>query len=408
MKATKVYVTGLGIISALGTSLEENFRALCSARSGIDHIRYLPTHQRGVLPVGEVKCSEGELLERLPPRRSLQTARTHLLNLLALREALTHAGLCDSEEVKEGHLLGLATGTSVGGMDKSENFYAQYLKDARKGRLRDIIHHDPGAIADLAALELGIRGFVTTISTACSSAANAIMLGARLIRQGRLERVVAGGADALTRFTLNGFNSLMILDEQPCRPFDATRKGLNLGEGAAYLVLESARSVEARRAEVLCELSGYGNANDAHHQTASSPEGTGARLAMQKAMKVSGLTPTDISYINAHGTGTLNNDVSEGMALQTLFDGEVPPLSSTKAYTGHTLAAAGGLEAVFSVLAIQHQCIWPNLRFAQPMPELDFTPQTQLRKDLPVRHVLSNSFGFGGNCTSLVFSAVQD
>jgi 3-oxoacyl-[acyl-carrier-protein] synthase-1 len=219
-----------------------------------------------------------------------------------------------------------------------------------------------------------------------------------------LERAVAGGADALSLFTINGFNSLMILSDEFCRPFDGRRKGLNLGEGAGYVVLESEKSLMKSGKEPLAELTGYGNACDAFHQTASSADGQGACLAMTKALETAGLAPSDVDYINVHGTGTVNNDLSEGTAIARIFGKDVPPFSSTKAYTGHTLAAAGGIEAVFSVLALQHKVVFPNLHFGEPMPELRMQPVTQWGTGKQLKHVLSNSFGFGGNNSSLLFS----
>jgi 3-oxoacyl-(acyl-carrier-protein) synthase len=224
-----------------------------------------------------------------------------------------------------------------------------------------------------------------------------------MIRHGLLDVVVAGGTDALTKFTLNGFNSLMILDSEFCQPFDNERRGLNLGEGAGYLVLVSEK-VAATLAGTGCVLSGFSNANDAYHQTASSPDGRGSFLAMKGALQRAGLKPADIDYINLHGTGTQNNDLAEGTAIRRLFDPVYPHMSSTKSFTGHTLGASGGIEAVFSVLALEHGLVYPNLRFHTPMSELPFTPTTDLLRGQPLRHVLSNSFGFGGNCTSLVFS----
>ncbi|HOZ86093.1 MAG TPA: beta-ketoacyl-[acyl-carrier-protein] synthase family protein, partial [Niabella sp.] len=249
----------------------------------------------------------------------------------------------------------------------------------------------------------GIKDFVSTVSTACSSSANSIFLAGRLIRQGVLDVVIAGGTDALARFTLNGFNTLMILDTQPCQPFDDHRRGLNLGEGAGYLVLISEKVAATLSQKPDVVLSGWANANDAHHQTASSPDGMGNQLAMNGALRKANLQPADIDYINLHGTGTSNNDIAEGAAIKTLFEGCFPPVSSTKSYTGHTLGASGGIEAVFSVLALQRNLIFPNLRFVTQMKELPFRPVTELmQKNL--RHVMSNSFGFGGNCSSLVFS----
>jgi 3-oxoacyl-(acyl-carrier-protein) synthase len=194
----------------------------------------------------------------------------------------------------------------------------------------------------------------------------------------------------------------MILDTEHCKPFDAERKGLNLGEGAGFIVIESERA--AKNKKILAELSGYGNANDAYHQTASSPDGAGAYLAMEKAFHISGLKPADIDYINAHGTGTTINDLSEGTAIERIFDKKVPAISSTKPFTGHTLAACGGIEAVFAVLAIQHNLVFPSLNYSHPMPELSFQPTTELKKNKTIDHVLSNSFGFGGNTSALIFS----
>ena len=209
--------------------------------------------------------------------------------------------------------------------------------------------------------------------------------------------VVAGGTDALCRFTLNGFNSLSILDRERCRPFDATRAGLNLGEGAGYLVLTHERP----GMRTYCRLTGYANANDAYHQTASSQTGEGAYRAMAGALAQSGLRCVD--YINVHGTATPNNDLTEGTALRRLFGGQVPPFSSTKGYTGHALAAAGGIEAVLAVLAITHGLRYGNPGFAEPIPELGLRPVARTQ-EADVRSVLSNSFGFGGNCCSLIFA----
>ena len=195
----------------------------------------------------------------------------------------------------------------------------------------------------------------------------------------------------------------MILSDTYNTPFDNERKGLNLGEAAAFLVLESEEVVKKQNKKVLAYVSGYGNANDAFHQTASSENGDGAYLAMQKALKMSSLSTNDIDYINAHGTATPNNDLSEGRAIVRVFENQVPEFSSTKPYTGHTLAAAAAIEAVYSVLALQNNVIFPNLNFKNQMDEFNITPQTTL-KEKEINHVLSNSFGFGGNCSTVIFS----
>jgi 3-oxoacyl-[acyl-carrier-protein] synthase-1 len=231
------------------------------------------------------------------------------------------------------------------------------------------------------------------------------MSGVNLINNGMVDIAICGGVEVLSKFTLNGFNSLMILDKEHCRPFDKTRNGLNLGEGAAYLILESEESVIRSQRKPLAQLKGFGNANDAFHQTASSPNGDGAFAAMQLAIQTGGVEPADIQYINAHGTGTENNDLSEGLAIQRLFSEKVPPFSSTKPNVGHTLAAAGAIEAVFSILSINEGVIYPGLNFQNQMDELYITPQTEISKS-KITNVISNSFGFGGNTSSLLISAV--
>lgn len=393
----KVYVAGLGVVSAIGNSVAETLLAFKEEKSGIGPITTLHSIHKGQIPVAEVNLSNEELGKRLGYKKHI--TRTALLGILAAREALQHAGLNIGN-----WRTGLISGTTVGGMDRTENFFLDFLKNKTKGKLRDVLHHECGSSTELIADDIGVKNFISTINTACSSSVNSIIYGTRLIKHGYLDVVIAGGSDALARFTINGFNSLMILDKEPCRPFDASRAGLNLGEGAGFVVLASEKVLKAEKKSQLATISGYANTNDAYHQTASSPEGRGSFAAMQQALTMANLSSSDIDYINLHGTGTQNNDSSEGMAVQCLFEGHVPKLSSTKSFTGHTLGASGGMEAVFSILAITQGCVFPNLRFASPMPELSFKPQVGFESGLTINHVLSNSFGFGGNCSSIVFS----
>lgn len=395
-----VYIAGIGVISAIGDNVAEHLTAFKNKTAGMAGITLLDTRHRGKLPVAEVKLTDEELIELTGLKA--HNGRTALLSLAAAQEALADAAIPDLGALR----TGFVSANTVGGMDRSEDFFVDFLADNSKGKLKNVYDHECGSTTEIVADELGITNFLTTISTACSSSANAIFYGARLIKNDFLDVVVAGGADALTKFTLNGFNTLMILDEAFCKPFDENRHGLNLGEGAGYVVLVSNRVAQMLNKPIYCKLSGYNNSNDAYHQTASSPEGTGSYLAMQGALKKSGLKPSDISYINLHGTGTPNNDSAEGTAVKRVFDPQYPPMSSTKSFTGHTLGASGGVEAVFSVLAISHKIIYPNLRFETRMNELPFEPEKDYLTDQPVEHVMSNSFGFGGNCTSLIFSAV--
>jgi 3-oxoacyl-[acyl-carrier-protein] synthase-1 len=393
-----VAITGMGIISAIGNTVEENYVSLVNDKMGITTIENISTVHSGEIKVGEIKKTNQQLVAelQLPPDNNF--SRTAMIGAIAAKQAVQNANISLINEYK----TGLISATSVGGMDMTEAHYYDYFED--ENLIKYISCHNGGDVAHKIANELGLKGIVTTISTACSSAANAIMLGARLIKSGKLDRVIVGGTDALAKFTINGFKTLMILTDGYNSPFDDNRKGLNLGEAAAFLVLESDEIVKKENKKVLARVSGYGNANDAFHQTASSENGDGAFLAMEKALQVAHLKPEQIDYINVHGTATPNNDLSEGRAIARIFGEEkAPDFSSTKPMTGHTLAAAAAIEAVYSVLAIQNNVVFPNLNFKSPMQEFNLIPQTTL-KHKNIEHVLSNSFGFGGNCSTLIFS----
>ena len=376
-----IHITGAGVVSAVGCGQGETLDALRCGRSGIGPIRFLRTEETA-FPVGEVPLSNEEMAARCGAAKNL--SRTSLMGILALQEALVEAGLKDLAGVP------LISGTTVGGMDLTEQTFPAYSP-----------LHDCGASTDAIAAHFGGAPFATTLSTACSSAANAVIFGANLIRSGQAEIVAVGGSESLSDFHLHGFGSLMILDTAPCRPFDATRAGLNLGEGAAFLILESEASMKRRGAASQAVLSGFGNACDAFHQTASSENGEGAFLAMQKALKMAGLHPEDIDYVNAHGTGTPNNDASESAALKRVFGDAMPPVSSTKAFTGHTTSASGSIEAVFCLLALRHGFIPAQLNWTAADPAC-IVPSAGGPAHL--KHILCNAFGFGGNDSSILIS----
>jgi len=394
------FVAGMGIVSAIGKDLQTNLDSLCEKRTGIGTMHWLSSARHRALPVGEVNISNAELAA--VTGLSARLPRTALLSCMAAKETLINAGWEKNNTLRTGFI----SANTVGGMDKTEDFFKLFSKNPATGKLADVVYHECGSVTELVADFLGIQHFVSTVSTACSSSANSIFTGARMIRAGILDYALVGGADALTKFTLNGFNTLMILDKELCKPFDENRQGLNLGEGAAYILLSSEKGLKQLRKKPMARITGYANANDAFHQTASSPEGTGSFLAMKGALDKAGLQAKDIDYINLHGTGTQNNDIAEGTAISILFNSGFPKMSSTKAYTGHTLGASGAVEAVFSVLSIQHGIIFPNLRLETPMKEFLFRPVTELQRNERIQNVLSNSFGFGGNCSSLIFSAV--
>ena len=400
-----VLITGAGVISAIGTSKGETFRSLTEERSGVSSLSVLRT-EHSDLPCGEVQMSNEEISEALGVGGGI-ASRAALLGIWAAKAALIQAGLLvDGGMDPSGRRVAFINATTVGGMDITERHWLEYL-EGREGSSRLVPLHDCRGCTMQIADYFGGFSYISTVSTACSSAANAIIMAASLILSGNFDIVVAGGTESLTRYHLNGFNSLMILDSERCRPFDASRAGLNLGEGAGYLVLESSDSAAGRGASVLAELSGWGNACDAFHQTASSDDGEGAFRAMEEALSSAGLTPGDIGYINAHGTGTPNNDASESAALRRVFGDEVPAVSSTKAFTGHTTSASGGIEAVICLLALENQFLPVNLGFSEVF-EGGIVPVTGSEVSVPLKHVLCNSFGFGGNDSSLLISAVDD
>lgn len=392
-----IAITGAGIISALGVGLEQTRHNLYAGNCPIISPKHLKTAHSD-LPCGEVDLSDVELYEMCGIDISEPIPRSSLLGIIAARQAEQQARIETESRVA------FVMGTTVGGMDITERHYLDYCSG------NDFDSYIPLNLYGIStnALVKNLRSdvvYTDVISTACSASANAIAFGAELLLEGRYDVVIAGGTECLTRYHLNGFNSLMILDNEPCRPFDVSRKGINLGEGAAFIVLERKSHALGRGAKVRAWLSGWGNSCDAFHQTASSPDGEGAYLAMNKALKSASLRPEDIDYVNAHGTGTQNNDLSEGVALMRIFGKKMPYVSSTKSFTGHATSAAAALEAVISLICIENSFVPANLRFKEKDPGLDFCPVERTIENVRLNHVLSNSFGFGGNDSSLIFSS---
>jgi 3-oxoacyl-(acyl-carrier-protein) synthase len=389
---SEIVITGLGITSAIGHGVEANREALRAGRAGISHLENFPSRYAGVLPCAEIKTTDAELTARLQVRERGVT-RTTLLALEAFEEAVT--GITDFSDVA------LICGTTVGGMCHTDELYRDSNKKTKGSDY--LTSYDCGSTALYLQERYAMGGVINSLNTACSSSANALAYGARLLQHGLAKKVVAGGTDALAKYTINGFNALHILAPEWCTPFDRDRKGLNLGEGAAFLVLERAEDVTPGT-RIYARLTGWGNTNDAYHPSSLSEEGDGPYLAMQEALQKARLTNRDIGYINAHGTATGNNDEVESRAMLRLFgDGRVPPFASTKSFTGHTLGAAGAVEAVYSVLGLIHGEAYPSLRYKTPIEGTGLVPVSAF-SHLPLEHIMSNSFGFGGNCTSLIFS----
>lgn len=389
-------ITGLGVIAAPGVTVAEVWAAIAAGQTALQPLTLFHSPRYGQIPVGEIRH---DLVALGAPVRG---SRSDKLAWLAARDAIRDAQLDFSQC---GNRTGVVLGCSVGGSYDSEKFLVTLLKKNRM-RPRATRFHECSSPVDAIANDFGCYGPSLAISTACSSGGLAIATAADLIQSGAADVVIAGGTDSLARTTWAGFHSLLLVDSQGCRPFDANRGGMSFGEGAAVLILEAEEHARKRNARIIARLTGWGASCDAHHATAPHPEGAGALAAMQSALRRAQLAPADIGYINAHGTGTRDNDVAEGKALKALFGDNVPPFSSTKRFFGHSLASSGAIEAVVCIEALRRQQLPGNPGFQNIDPAIGLAPVTETRADT-FTHVMSNSFGFGGNNAVLIFSAAD-
>ncbi|MEI6971944.1 MAG: beta-ketoacyl-[acyl-carrier-protein] synthase family protein, partial [bacterium] len=397
MQERKAVVTGAGIVCAAGCGLDEVSTSLEAGRSGLGPLTLFKSTRFGHVLVGQVTADIGRLTA------GFRGSRSDRLAWIAANEALARAGLLPgSRSDRDPRRFGVVTGGTVGGMGQSEGVVRTLLLE-HKFRCGPFRFHECACSTMACARAAGAKGPCITLSSACSASAMGIAAAAEMIVAGDADRVLAGGCDSLSRLTLNGFGSLLLIDPAGNRPFDATRAGIALGEGAAFVVLELEEAARARGARVIAELSGWGLSCDAYHATAPQPEGAGAAAAMRAALQRAGLQPSDISYINAHGTATRDNDLMEARALKLVFDGRPPPFSSTMRFFGHTLAASGAMKAVVCLDALERQRVHGNPGFDTVDPEIGLEP-VRVCRPAAVDHVMSNSFGFGGNNASLVFS----
>ena len=398
--STRLAVTGIGIICSIGRNQDEVWRSIIESRSGIGELTKFPGD---TFPTDIAAEVEGDLDDALAidGREAKRMSRSDLLAVVAASEAVTQSDRGARAPLPRDRAV-VSTGTSTGGLLEGEDFYFDRLvRGRRRVAASRVLQQPTSGPSDAVARALQLGGGVLSNATACASAGAAIGMAADLLRSRHVDVAVAGGSDALCRLTYSGFNVLQAVDEKPCKPFAAERKGITLGEGAAYLVIERWDDAVARGASILAELCGYGATCDAHHPTAPHEEGRGAEAAMRGAIAEAGDDPR-IDYINAHGTGTLLNDSAETKAIIAAV-GEAVPVSSSKSYFGHTLGAAGGIEAVITVLTLQHQVAPPTLRLDIPAADctLDYIPHTP--RPMPMTNVLSNTFGFGGSNVSLLF-----
>lgn len=406
----KVVVTGLGIVSPVGLNLDENWENIVLGKSGIGKLTQFAPPENCVTIAGEVKGFEPA--KYMNEKEAKRNQRFVHLAVAASKMALEHAHLkLDESNYND---VGVSMGVGIGALGYLEE--QSHIASGR-GFRRVSPFTIPGFIANMAAgvvsMETGARGPNTCTSTACASAAHAIGDAMMYIQTGRAKAMICGGAEsAFSYISYAGFGQMKALCSQyqdephrASRPFDKDRCGFVMGEGAGVLIIEDEEFARARGATILCELSGFGATGDAYHFTSPPPGGEGGARAMQQALTTSGLKPTDVDYINAHGTSTELNDLCETQAIKTVFGDHAYQLhiSSTKSMTGHLLGGAGGVEAVYSVLSLVKGVIPPTINYETPDPlcDLNYTPGTAVKKN--IRAVLSNSFGFGGTNVSLAF-----
>lgn len=384
-------VTGLGIISAAGAGPEETLDAFRAGRRNSGPVSLFKTEMES--PVYEARgFSRHFFSERL---------RTLNLCLAAVEDALNESG---GKDTLKGKRVGVCMGTTVGSILNDLDFYREYRANG-KASMTAVDHYLQSNLASGVHAFLKTRGPALTVVNACASGADAIGVALSWLRAGLCDIAIAGGSDEMNRVPLCGFGSLGILSQSPCAPFDRDRTGLNLGEGAGVLVLESEASAKARSARIRAYVRGYGTSNDAYHLTSPDPEGAGLERAVTDALKDAEIKPADISFINAHGTATRDNDQVEGMVLHRVF-GKNPKFLSTKGYTGHTLGAAGGIEACFTILNLQEGWIPASAGFSQPDRAIPVSP-VGLRTEINGRYALSTSLGFGGCDAALILESVS-
>ena len=391
---SRVAITGIGCLSASGNSLTDNMSAIFSGERSAGASRKLISSHHSSYPVFEVKnefaCFKEDQKKIL--------SRTSMLGLAAAGEALKDAGL--EREYIQGLNVGVCMGTTVGSTMNDEQFYRDFRNrlEPEMTAIERFLNSNP---ASSIAREYSLTGLCQTIVNACSSGTDAIGIGASWIRSGLCDIVIAGGADELSRISYNGFISLMITDEELCRPFDRKRKGLNLGEGSGVLILESTESIKKRKKDPRAFVLGYGSACDGYHLTAPHPQGKGLKAALKDAFIDSGKRKEDIAFINAHGTATPDNDRVEATVLKEMLAGI--PFLSTKGYTGHTLGAAGAIEAGYTVACLEAGMIPANAGFAEMDPELGISPVDR-NTGISGKTAISESLAFGGHNSALIIS----
>jgi 3-oxoacyl-[acyl-carrier-protein] synthase II len=409
----RVVATGMGCISPVGNNVQETWEAILAGKSGAAMISHFDASRHKTRFAAEVKGFDPVALFGAREARKMDRF-TQFANAVAL-EALEHAGLVVNDSNRD--RIGVVIGTGIGGISTLLE-QVEIMRERGPERVSPFLV--PMMISDSApgmiAIRLGVRGPNMALATACASGNNVIGEAVEMIRRGAADVMIAGASEAaivpVAMAGLNVMTALSTRNEDPqsaSRPFDKERDGFLMGEGAGIVILESLDSAQARGASILGEIRGYGTTDDAHHISAPAENGAGAAIAMKLALEDADLGVNDIGYINAHGTSTPLNDKSETAAIKTVFGEQAYniPISSTKSMTGHLLGASGALEAVFCILALQDNVLPPTINYQTPDPEcdLDYVPN-EPRKASP-KHIMSNSFGFGGHNATLIFSRFE-
>ncbi len=409
----RVVVTGMGCISPVGNTVEETWSALLAGKSGAGAITHFDPSKHKTRFAAEVKGFDA--VSVFGAREARKMDRFTQFALLTAAQALDHAGLTidDSNRDRVGALIGTGIG-GVGTLMEQSDILRERGADRVSPFLIPMMISD--SAAGMLAIRVGARGPNMSLATACASGNNAIGEAVEMIRRGAADAMIAGASEAaLVPITIAGMNvmgALSTRNEDPLtasRPFDKTRDGFLMGEGAGMLILEELEYAKARGATILSEITGYGTTDDAHHISAPAENGAGAAISMRLALEDAGLTLTDIHYINAHGTSTSLNDKSETAAIKSVFGKQAYaiPISSTKSMTGHLLGASGAVEAIFSIQAIRESILPPTINYNTPDPECDLDYVPNKPRSVAVKHAMSNSFGFGGHNATLVISRYE-
>lgn len=401
MTHRRVAITGIGLICSLGLDRESSWRALCEGRCGIGELTLFESEGYRSKMVAQVPAFDEAA--HFTPLQRRRYARADKLAIVAASEALQDAGLLASGVARES--VGVFFGVGTGDLLRNEGYYADLLsRGPRRARPSQVIGYLNNGSADPVAQHFGLLGPRACMNTACSSSGMAIGHGAELVASGRIEAAVCGGGESLCRIAMSGFNALRVVDVEPCRPFDVSRNGMNIGEAGAVLVLEDIERARARGAHVYAELAGYGAYCEAFHPTAPEPDGVAMAALLEAALRASGVSPDEVDHINAHGTGTPHNDRTEARGIRKVFGDRAGtiPVTSIKSMVGHCLGAASAIEAIALALTIERGVIPPTIHHTQTDPECAVDVVANTSRQQAVTCGVSTSLAFGGNDAALV------